>query len=488
MKVEKIGYNTYYGKPQQVGKISSKIQPQFTGQIPQKDIIKELKNIIPYSMKVNSRLSESMGEVQNIIINSLGTGLVAPLFIKYNPLSDTDEDTRTYSAWRQPISAILAVGTQAGMVAPFNSIITDMAYSGKYPEEYNQTNFRDEKYLTKMIKKAEPYLTKDQVAKKVHETIAAQHKDLLNNIRYKNRIMILTDNGPAKQLSAKLYNNTLLDTIKELIKTDTKKQESCETKETRRLIRSEFLSKNNETVKATLEEIKHELDNATNLNSMKSYLTLKLKQLKKSNCDSNIIEMVKELKDRIKKINDPPKENGKPVINTKEIIMEELREKTNKMLKHTEKYSSITDENLIKAEVEKSVAERKEAFKVSLETLEDLKKRITNGEQISVSEIEQLLKEKAQGISFKDSALHVDFAEEMIEKYKNNIKNNLKGYKQFTGLIISLAVLPITCCLLNWVYPRFMDAVFPNLSNKKHDNESKQLVDKAPKQTTGGVA
>ena len=76
----------------------------------------------------------------------------------------------------------------------------------------------------------------------------------------------------------------------------------------------------------------------------------------------------------------------------------------------------------------------------------------------------------------------------MIEKYKNNIKNNLKGYKQFTGLIISLAVLPITCCLLNWVYPRFMDAVFPNLSNKKHDNESKQLVDKAPKQTTGGVA
>ena len=101
---------------------------------------------------------------------------------------------------------------------------------------------------------------------------------------------------------------------------------------------------------------------------------------------------------------------------------------------------------------------------------------------------EQLFKEKAKGISFKDSALHTEFAEELIDKYKNNIKNNIKGHKQFTGLIISLAVLPITCTLLNWVYPRFMDAVFPNLSNKKHDNESKQLVDKAPKEQTGGVA
>ena len=75
----------------------------------------------------------------------------------------------------------------------------------------------------------------------------------------------------------------------------------------------------------------------------------------------------------------------------------------------------------------------------------------------------------------------------MMGKYKKNVEQNLKAHKQFTGIVISLAVLPITCCLLNWIYPRFMDAVFPNLSNKKHDNESKQLVEKAPKQS-GGIA
>lgn len=461
--------------------------PQFTGAVPHKEVVKELKNIIPYSMKVISKLADSMGEVQNIVINSLGTGLVAPLFIKYNPLSKTDEDTRTYSAWRQPLSAVLAVVTQAGMVAPFNTIISDMAFSGDYPEEYNMSNLKDEKYIRKLIKKTEPNLTKKQLDLRVSEELAKQHQELLENIRFKNRIMLKSSNAPSKAMSEAAYNSTILDTIKSLIKTDTEKQTSCGTKADKRLKRSEFLSKNSPEVKTVLEEVKQELDKANNLNSMKTYLKTKIKQLKKNNADEELIDMLKEIRDRNKKVNTPPKVEGKPVTDPKISIMEEMREKTAKMLDHVKKYTEIKDEKLIKKEVEKSVAERQKAFNKSLEFLEDLKTRIENGEKISVKEIEKLFKEQAEGISFKDSALHVDFAEEMITKYKNNIKNNLKAHKQFTGLIISLAVLPITCCLLNWVYPRFMDAIFPNLSNKKHDNESQQLVNKAPKQT-GGAA
>lgn len=487
MKVEKVSYNTYYNKPLRVGNYQATGKLNFTGSVPSKELTKELKNIIPYSMKVISKLAESMGEVQNIIINSLGTGLIAPIFIKYNPLSKTDEDTRTYSAWRQPISAGLAIITQAGMVAPFNSIISDMAYSGYYPEEYNLSNFRDEKYLAKMIKKAEPHLNKDQIASKVQKELAKQHDELLENIKYKNRIMLTSPNKKATALSEKAFNDTILDTIKSLIKTDKEKQKSCETKATKRFIRSEFLSKNSPEVKAALEEVKKELDQAKNLSSMTTYLKLKISQLKKDNADSKLVEMIEEILDRDKKVSKPPKVDGKPVTDPKEVIMQELRDKTNKMLDHVNKYADIKDENLIKAEVEKSVSERKNAFKKSLEILEDLKTKIEKGEKISASEIDKILKKNRDGISFKDSALHSDFVEEMITKYKNNIKNNLKGHKQFTGLLISLAVLPITCCLLNWVYPRFMDAVFPNLSNKKHDNESKQLVDKAPK-STGGAA
>ena len=31
---------------------------------------------------------------------------------------------------------------------------------------------------------------------------------------------------------------------------------------------------------------------------------------------------------------------------------------------------------------------------------------------------------------------------------------------------VSLAMLPVTCALLNWVYPRFMDIFFPGLSSR----------------------
>lgn len=89
-----------------------------------------LLDLMPGKIKMMVKMHEGMGEVQNQIINAVGTGLVAPVFIKYNPLSKTDEDTRTYTAWRQPVSAILAVGTQAAIVVPFNSLIKKMADIG----------------------------------------------------------------------------------------------------------------------------------------------------------------------------------------------------------------------------------------------------------------------------------------------------------------------------------------------------------------------
>lgn len=487
MKVEKVNYNSYYRAPQNALK-SEKHTPSFKGggAVTHGELVKELKHLLPFKMRFVSKMADNIGEVQNIIINSLGTGLVAPIFIKYNPLSKTDEDTRTYSAWRQPISAVLAVATQAGMVAPFNTYISNMSFAGEYGENFNMSNFKDKKYIKKLIKKAEPHLTKDQLEKRVQEELDKQSKELKDNIKYNNRIMLKSPNEVSKPLSEKAYNNTILDTIETLIKNDEKKLQSCDTKASKRLIRSEFLSQKTDEVKTVLEEVKTQIEGSDNLTSIKKYLSGKIKQLKAEKADENMIAMVKEIKDRIKQIS-TPKVDGKPVANISEIIKEELLDKTKKMLAQTEKYATIKDKDAIEAEVNKSVAERKEAFNKSLKTLNEIKAKLAAGEKITAGEIDEIIKSAGKDITFKDSSLHSDFIAEMIAKYKDNIKSNLKGHKQFTGLIISLAVLPITCCLLNWVYPRFMDAIFPNLSNKKHDNESRQLVEQAPKKA-GGAA
>ena len=98
-----------------------------------------LLDIMPKSAKRMVKMHEGMGEIQNQFINALGTGLVAPLFIKFNPLSDTDENTRTYTAWRQPVSAVLAVGTQCAIVKPFNDLIRWMSDIGYLGQKYNST-------------------------------------------------------------------------------------------------------------------------------------------------------------------------------------------------------------------------------------------------------------------------------------------------------------------------------------------------------------
>ena len=148
------------------------------------------------------------------------------------------------------------------------------------------------------------------------------------------------------------------------------------------------------------------------------------------------------------------------------------------MLGHVEKYGNTKTAGEVIEAVENSIRKQFEAVQEAADFFDDIKKSITD-RNATVAQIEQRFEEKfAQS---KNKLLKKDFSAEVIEKFKKNVTNNLKGYKQIAGLIVSCAVLPFTCALLNWVYPIFMDAVFPNLSNKKHDNESSALVAKAPK-------
>jgi hypothetical protein len=54
----------------------------------------------------------------------------------------------------------------------------------------------------------------------------------------------------------------------------------------------------------------------------------------------------------------------------------------------------------------------------------------------------------------------------IADNLKKHVKSNIDGYKRWTGLAVSLAILPVTCWLLNRIYPWFMDKAFPELSNK----------------------
>jgi hypothetical protein len=101
------------------------------------DIANEINSNMPSSIKFLNGFKKHMGEGQDIIVNAIGTGVVAPIFIKYNDLSKADEDTKTYSALRQSAMAAYAVLVQAGITIPANKYIDKMAHEGALGEKFD---------------------------------------------------------------------------------------------------------------------------------------------------------------------------------------------------------------------------------------------------------------------------------------------------------------------------------------------------------------
>lgn len=290
------------------------------------ELKKEMLNHMPDSVKTLDKMKNFVGEVPNIIINALGTGLVAPFFIKYNFLSKTDDDTRTYSAWRQPVSAALAVVTQAGLVGQYNKALDNHTNKGDFVvSKYNKTAYQDVSYLEKVIKKENPSLSKEEVTKLAKARQYTQLEDMIENL-YNKGTVEYTSGAKKVALNPEQVKSLLEQTTDDML----------------------AKAKNNPTEKGLITEMKEAI---------------------KNNKDSS--KIVQELHAISKKIPD------------------------------------------------------------------------------------------------------CNFVYDVAQKHISNTGSNIKFMKQMSGLAVSLAILPLTCCMLNYLYPKFMKAFFPNLDKSKSKNAEK---------------
>ena len=158
-----------------------------------------------------------------------------------------------------------------------------------------------------------------------------------------------------------------------------------------------------------------------------------------------------------------------------------LKDKLSGILRDIDYHTGFADaaqwkQGIINYETESRINPIKE----SLEKLNNMKQMIANKQTVGQIEdyLDGIVTEKEGHRLFK-----FKLSKEVAAEMQKIVKNNLKAHKQITGLIVSFLMLPISCSLLNWCYPRFMDAFFPNLSNKKHPKEIKNLVNQANLQT-----
>ena len=77
-------------------------QPAFKGYVSTYRLRQELsKKLLANKSGLAQKLNKiKIGEASNISINALGTAVVAPIFIAYNPLSKTDEQTKNQNTYK----------------------------------------------------------------------------------------------------------------------------------------------------------------------------------------------------------------------------------------------------------------------------------------------------------------------------------------------------------------------------------------------------
>ena len=100
------------------------------------DLTTKINSQMPKFVQYLNGFRNRMGERQDIVINAVGTGIVAPLFIKYNKFSETDEKTKTYSALRQTAMAAIAIATQAGITIPADKYVDKLIKKGALGDKF----------------------------------------------------------------------------------------------------------------------------------------------------------------------------------------------------------------------------------------------------------------------------------------------------------------------------------------------------------------
>ncbi len=467
MNIDKINLNIknngYYSQRQ--SKTQSN-QIGFTSNIPQATIEKEINALNPSILRGINKLKNNIGEFQDICINALGTGLLAPIFIKYNPLSKTDEDTRTYSAWRQPLSALLAIATQGLFTIPIVSKINSMANEGALNLDCNKTPFKDKDYAMHIMKKLHPGLSKKQREVLADEYLAKQDENLINTLKKENTVYytIKGQTEPVK-ISQEKYIETLNKTVDSMLADEEKRLKVCnDVKLTKRIERSEFYRNNYDTSKNLLKEIEAKINRTDDVKEITKFLKNKHKELKKAKANTQLLDMITETR----------------ILGS--AGKDKMLEKVKRMQGHVEKYKGLTSKEQVVEAVKASISERINEHKDSIEFLNKVKKAIA--ENKTVNDIEEMFKLKIKEAKNANKEFRLAdkvFSKEVANKLKELTKKHIEGVKRIATLAGALIILPISCDLLNRIYPRFMDIAFPKLSSKKHNNESKELVDKATK-------
>ena len=510
MKVDIVNSNTQIkSNPYNSGVKKLKNTPNFTGM---SQIERDMMNMLHHKKTIEFMKSFEWlkGEIGGILLTALGTGLVAPIFIGFNPFvhapknatkeeKEDVDNTKQYTAMRQPVSAALAILFQAGVQKYIDKGL-DAIFNNPELSKYARLNLdqqviNTDSYIKGNVKKAmkEEGLSKPSLIKSWFSNEAKEQRRIFTE-EFDNRV----DKIKSNQLKI-VADGIEKDNVIHI------GERQLEHKTTAKLINKQIDSyiKDAQALKKTHDQIVFYKDRAQTLIENENHLReifkdIPVEEVRKTMDETKLKELYKQVGDSVQVLLD--KETN-PKIRTilSEIMSKPEDLRANRIERTLQRIDSIkrlcknhkdgfTPENYEQVLLDRNkvlsgrIIELKEAKiketaiadeKTIAEAIEKVKKACTFRKGDSV--LEPLL-ENTDTFGSKAEKISEKIYKDIAKAYKKLVDNNYKSWNQITKIGVGVLItLPITCTALNWVYPRFMEIFFPKLAGVKKDKSLQQV-------------
>lgn len=425
--------------------------------------------------KVYTWLSDTQGEIQTQAINNLFTASLAPAMIAFNPFTKQDEKTKKYTAWRQPISAVIAMTAGLAMTLGINKFMENTYHQG-YLETIDLRMIPDKNYLKKTyykteekrgffsrswrLLKGEENPRRDKFIKDVQEERLNFFTRLMTeapeNIKFDEKTKAILVNGEDLQAGQKIRVPGF-ETKKALDKFI--QANSFHNKTFGQFLKERFgfeffpdgeLKPN--ITDAKLSDIKAMdflkemglIDEKVSETELRKGLGV-MQQSRK-------IEEVREIFKRIKMNQDDASH-----------LLEVIGKNTTRV---TQLYMG---EQLGKAKAT-TMGQLLHQLGIDLASEGGNKSVLQKATESSMVKAVNGLKKNLDDLNingFKENADASYFIKNILKNSTKRMAEHAKNYQKYAGIGFNLITTGVSCYILNWAYPRIMDRFFPELTVSK---------------------
>ncbi|MBS4760580.1 MAG: hypothetical protein KHX03_07780 [Clostridium sp.] len=475
--------------------------------------------------KLMGKANQCKGEHFNNAVTAVGTAGVAPIFIIHNPLAKEDSSTKKYTAARQPISAIITLTAQVPIMTAYNNWVDKMATQyhldrcdlSAAPMRSVVNKAIDFDY--QKIKRDNPEVLQSLKKGNITDLLYQKYKDnAFYDELHKIRKSVLNGTEPEYlkkhfgpdgkiKIESMLAPSDFAKAERDLIVYYLKQEHGIQ-----------FVGEN------VIEFVNNDKKEKITVNSLSDLRKSKkfAKFLKANNINLDFKELSEQAsKDRITEL---AKMNVECELRSSAKIKFKSAQMYNEAKKELSSYiRKLSAEGVTASEADKLIQQKEkelfeklvkdakailasapDAFSDDIHTLnkkeaETLVNKISSklsmfSRDLELSEPEKVVEKakrkvydcfknetkikflKTEGRETFDSTLRDVQLKKWLKARINNSEKILSDFKQKSGIVVGLAILPLTCGLLNWAYPRIMEEWFPNLAHSKKAAAEKKEV------------